>query len=320
MRSNLLKACLSLSLMAVAACGAPESEAPAAPELGESTQAVLFPPPVPPSGNILDSTAYLGEVALPGSVQTRFTTQPQYFSFSLHAAAGAQVKLEVTHLGSSMYLDTGLFVYGPRDASGTFGTTVLAQDDDAGYGKLSKISSLTLTQGGEYLVVVSTGTGAGKQFRLQADCLNGQCAALRLTGEALPATVQAKLDEGNSYDCDSYCKGLLAASGFAWSSASAPTLDLAVAAVDQQQQFAQNGFVYQGSKTFDELEMDIVPVWLPLTNAIRSAYWNGTEDVRVASFQKVWPLSDTAFAYHDYYVILFPESHKVLEFQFIEYD
>lgn len=159
------------------ACGPTDTvldEQPSAP--GTTAQAVLHVPPAPASGNILDSTTYMGAVAVPGSVQTRFTTHPQYFSFSFQARAGAQLKLEVTHLGSSMYLDTGLLVYGPRQANGSYGATVLAQDDDAGYGQLSKIAGVTLPTQGEYLAVVSTGTGAGKQFRLQLDCLNGNCA------------------------------------------------------------------------------------------------------------------------------------------------
>ncbi|WP_223639660.1 hypothetical protein [Corallococcus sp. EGB] len=163
----------------VAACG-PSQEPVASPEapaeVGASTQSVLYPPPVPASGNIVDSTAYLGPVGLNDSVQTQFTTNPQYLSFSFNVAAGARVSLEVTHLGSSMYLDTGLFIYGPKNANGSYGTTVLAQDDDAGYGELSKVANLTLAQGGEYLAVVSTGTGAGKRLRLALGCVNGACA------------------------------------------------------------------------------------------------------------------------------------------------
>ncbi|WP_240359602.1 hypothetical protein [Pyxidicoccus trucidator] len=156
-------------------CG-PTQERDETTPLGESTRPVLYAPPAPTSGNVLDSTAYMGRVELGSAVQTRFTTNPQYLSFGFSVRAGAQVKLEVTHLGSSMYLDTGLFVYGPRQANGSYGTVALAQDDDAGYGQLSKVSSLALAQGGDYLVVASTGTGAGKQFRLQLDCLNGVCA------------------------------------------------------------------------------------------------------------------------------------------------
>ncbi|MBZ4336155.1 hypothetical protein [Corallococcus sp. AS-1-12] len=110
------------------------------------------------------------------AVRTQFTTNPQYLSFSFNVATGAQVSLEVTHLGSSMYLDTGLFIYGPKNASGSDGTPVLAQDDDAGYGQMSKVASLTLAHGGEHLAVVSTGTGAGKKFRLALGCINGACA------------------------------------------------------------------------------------------------------------------------------------------------
>ncbi len=156
-------------------CGPSQALDEASP-FGESAWPVLYAPPAPASGNVLDSTAYMGRVELGGAVQTRFTTQPQHLSFGISVRAGAQVKLEVTHLGSSMYLDTSLFVYGPRQANGSYGTTPLAQDDDAGYGQLSKLPSLALAQGGDYLVVVSTGTGAGKQFRLQLDCINGACA------------------------------------------------------------------------------------------------------------------------------------------------
>jgi hypothetical protein len=164
----------ALPALVLGACG-PTEVAEDVAAVGESAQAVLYPPPAPASGSIVDSTAFLGPVSLGGAVQAQFTTNPQYLSFAFQVAAGTQVKLEVTHLGSSMYLDTGLFVYGPRLANGSWGTHLVALDDDAGYGQLSKLAALSLSQGGEYLAVVSTGTGAGKKFRLQLDCLSGQC-------------------------------------------------------------------------------------------------------------------------------------------------
>lgn len=171
-----LKSLWLVSALLASACGPTEVLPGEQPEALESTaQGVLYPPPPPASGNILDSTTYLNALALPGSVQTRFTTNPQYYSFSFQARAGAQVKLEVTHLGSSMGLDTGLFIYGPKSATGSYGTTPLAQDDDGGYGQLSKVATVTLPTQGEYLAVVSSGSGSGKQFRLQLDCLNGTC-------------------------------------------------------------------------------------------------------------------------------------------------
>ncbi len=190
----------ALSALVLGACG--QAEVAEVPGLGESAQAVLHPPPAPPSGDIVDSTAFLGPVSLNGSVQSQFTTNPQYLSFSFQVAAGAQVKLEVTHLGSSMYLDTGLFLYGPRQANGSWGTTLVAVDDDSGYGELSKLVAVSLPRGGEYLAVVSTGTGAGKRFRLQLDCLNGQCVTPALydacdldVATRIEVCVQARVEE-----------------------------------------------------------------------------------------------------------------------------
>jgi hypothetical protein len=198
-RYPLLKSCLLLPALCVAACGPTQlSEEPA---FGEHSQPLLYPPPAPASGNIVDSTAFLGPLALGGAVQTQFTTNPQYLSFGFKVRAGAQVKLEVTHLGSSMYLDTGLFVYGPRRADGSWGTTLVAADDESGYGQLSKLASLSLPERGEYLAVVSTGTGAGKRFRLQLDCLNGGCDPAAYSpcavevGTRIEVCVQAKVEE-----------------------------------------------------------------------------------------------------------------------------
>ena len=166
----------ALPALVLGACGPTEvAEEVAVAGVGESAQAVLYPPPAPASGNIVDSTAFLGPLSLGGAVQAQFTTNPQYFSFAFQVQPGAQVKLDVTHLGSSMYLDTGLFLYGPRLANGSWGTNMVALDDDSGYGQLSRIAAVTLSQGGEYLAVVSSGTGAGKRFRLQLDCIGGQC-------------------------------------------------------------------------------------------------------------------------------------------------
>lgn len=171
-----LPPCLLMpALVALGSCGPGQEGAGESPS-GQSAQPVQYAPPVPGSGNILDGTAYMGPVELGGSVQTRFTAQPQYLSFRFQVRAGAEVKLEVTHLGSNRNLDTGLVVYGPRGADGSYGTAVLAHDDDGGFGQLSRVASLALEQEGEYLAVVSTSAGAGKQFRLQLDCLNGACA------------------------------------------------------------------------------------------------------------------------------------------------
>jgi hypothetical protein len=317
MRSTLLKSCLAL-LFVTTACGeVPEAAAPEPQPLAESTQAVLYPPPAPASGNIADSTAYLGPLAVGGAVQSQFTTNPQYLSFSLQALPGAQVKLEVTHLGSSMYLDTGLFVYGPKDASGSYGTTVLGQDDDAGYGQLSKIASLALPAGGEYLVVVSTGTGAGKRFRLQADCLNGQCAAtpapagyaLALQDQAIPSNLQAIMDRAY-WACEGACMGWLRVYSFPWNYVGQPALEMAGLAVEGKDYFGNYNYMDFHPISYPQLEPLMAPAYWPLHAEILSTYWNGTENVQVAEYN-----AQTSGSDHDLYVILFPESRKVVVYE-----
>jgi hypothetical protein len=58
--------CWALSALVLGACG--QTEVVEVPELGESSQAVLYPPPAPPSGHIVDGTAFLGPVSLNGAV------------------------------------------------------------------------------------------------------------------------------------------------------------------------------------------------------------------------------------------------------------
>jgi hypothetical protein len=139
-----------------------------------------------------------------------------------------------------MSLDTGLFVYGPKDAAGSYGTTVLAQDDDAGYGQLSELASVPLVQGGEYLVVVSSGNGSVKQLRLQTACVGGACTAstlppapggypLTLSEQAITSQLQATLATGEAaYE---WSTGSLRRFDFAWSYSGEPTLAQADAAV-----------------------------------------------------------------------------------------
>jgi hypothetical protein len=50
----------------------------------------------------------------------------------------------MTHEGSSRFLDTGLRVYGPRNASGSYGVYPWAQDDNSGYGDSSHLCPLPL--------------------------------------------------------------------------------------------------------------------------------------------------------------------------------
>ena len=113
----------------------------------------------------------------PGSVDTKLTTAVPRPGFVFYGAEGTKVSLEVTQGGSTQGLDTVLKVYGPRLADGTYPKT-LATDEDAGYGKLSKIKDLSLAYGGFYLVEVSAGSASAPiteaKARLKLTC-TGVC-------------------------------------------------------------------------------------------------------------------------------------------------
>jgi 5'-nucleotidase (lipoprotein e(P4) family) len=95
--------------------------------------------------------------------------------YVMYAAAGTTTKIEVTRAGSSQGLDTVLKVYGPRRADGSY-PAALATDDDAGYGKLSRLKDLTFDQDGFYLVEVAPKAAltTAKKFRLALSC-TGTC-------------------------------------------------------------------------------------------------------------------------------------------------
>lgn len=125
-----------------------------------------------------DKVSRLGPLGLgePGAVTGRFTEDLEFHGYELTVRPGANLHIEVTQKGSSRGLDTTLYVYGPRSASGAFGTTARAFDDDSGYGRLSLVKWLTIPEGGTLLVVVGTRDGRGRgNYRLEARCLNGAC-------------------------------------------------------------------------------------------------------------------------------------------------
>jgi 5'-nucleotidase (lipoprotein e(P4) family) len=113
----------------------------------------------------------------PGSVDAALSARVPRRGYVFYAGEGTKVTLEVTRTGSSSGLDTQLKVYGPRLADGSYPRT-LATDEDAGYGKLSKIGALPITIPGFYLAEVSFGTNAtavdGKKARLELAC-DGSC-------------------------------------------------------------------------------------------------------------------------------------------------
>jgi len=147
----------------------------------------------------LRGTLSWGEAA---GVSGAFTEDLSFDAWALAVRPGARLALEITHKGSSARLDTTLFVYGPRTDAGGYGTTALAFDDDAGWGRLSRLSALTLAAGGDYLVVVGTADGRGRgAYHLVARCADALCGPLPPAPSggcplAITAAISACIDDG----------------------------------------------------------------------------------------------------------------------------
>lgn len=122
-----------------------------------------------------------------------FSEDLEFHGFELAVRKGARIALEVTQKGSSKGLDTTLYVYGPKSASG-YGTKAFAFDDDSGYGKLSKLKEIEL-DGGAWLVVVGTRDGRGRgTYRLQATCNSGECGPIEANIGACPSPLRDAID------------------------------------------------------------------------------------------------------------------------------
>jgi hypothetical protein len=128
----------------------------------------------------------------------------EFHGYTLDALPGAVVDLEVTQRGSSRTLDTTLFVFGPRGDAG-FPDDALAIDDDSGWGKLSRLRHLSLSKGGQYLVVIGTANGRGRgHYGFTATCASGACQPepADACGDGL-ATALAGAAEGVLYPSES---------------------------------------------------------------------------------------------------------------------
>lgn len=325
MRWNLKEAMpWMLPVALLSACGGvPGTDDPET--LGESAQALISAPATPGSGNIGDSFPYAQSLAVGGANQSQCGNAPGYDGYKIQVTAGSQLKLEVTHLGSSMYLDTGLFLYGPKDANGSYGSAVLFQDDDSGYGTLSKIGVATLPQGGEYLAVVGWGNAAGKQYRLQVDCVGGACipqpqpapanASLALVEQPISPSLQATLDTANTVHEGRY--SYLRRFDYVWPYSGEATVDQAAAAV-----LAQG--LYSGYRSYPTPQVfpyaDLLPrmfwQYQPLHPAILSTYGNGTENVQVKQYgREVTPTGPNQSNWRTLNVVLFPKSFKVIVYE-----
>jgi hypothetical protein len=125
----------------------------------------------------LDTVTFRGTLAFGTPVDGQLAREAQLDGYFLDVRDGATVKLEITHGGSSLRLDTTLAVYGPADLGGNFPDAPVAFDDDAGYGKLSKLT-VTLAAAGRYAVVVANRDVTHGRYRLVPTCASSACAPL----------------------------------------------------------------------------------------------------------------------------------------------
>src|SRR6185503_19186102 len=105
-----------------------------------------------------------------------FTSATTRRGFVFFATEGTEVGVEVTQSGTASGLDTVLKIHGPRSFKGTYDLT-LAEDDDDGFGKLSRLRDVSIPADGFYLaeVAIATPPTSSKTFRLALTCPAGQC-------------------------------------------------------------------------------------------------------------------------------------------------
>ncbi len=159
---------LALAAAALAACDTSADRGP------------LVDPPLPPGkADVADVVPVRAALAFgeDAAVTAAFAHDLEFHGYTLSVAAGAVVGLDVAHKGSSSKLDTTLYVYGPQNDAGGFGASAIAFDDDAGWGRLSRLRPLELAASGTYLIVVGTRDGRGRgHYRLVTTCPAGDCA------------------------------------------------------------------------------------------------------------------------------------------------
>ncbi|NOK18732.1 hypothetical protein [Corallococcus carmarthensis] len=302
------------------ACGGQPEQPPASSETVTTTQS-LVSPPATLSGGFMN---YLGTLSVGGAVASNTGTTAAYEGFKLTVAAHTQVALEVTHLGTGVGVDTGLFVYGPKDANGSYGTRILFQDDDSGYGELSKIPLATLDDAGEYLVVVGWSNGLGKQYRLQAQCVGGACVSnpapasvstpVTLAQFPIEPNLQSLLDTGNAYREDMF--SFLDRYDFAWPYSTPASLDAAAAAVLAKSEYrGYRSDPAPGTYTYAAFQSRMYLQFQSLHPAILAAYGDSGEDVQVKSYFREFSTGPNGDNWRTLNVILFPVSRHVIVYE-----
>lgn len=135
------------------------------------------------AGGKLDAPAVpvQGTVAFGVGAAGKLSKSGEFHGWLLPVRAGAPIRIEMTHKGSSSTLDGTLFIYAP-DGTGGWLPDPVAMDDDSGWGRLPRIDHTFAAQG-THLVVAGSFDGIGKgQYRLLATCGADACDPLPAAG------------------------------------------------------------------------------------------------------------------------------------------
>lgn len=301
------------------ACGGQPEQTPPGIEPVTTAQG-LVSPPATLSGGFMN---YLGTLNVGSAVSSNTGTTAAYEGFKLTVAAHTQAALEVTHLGTGVGVDTGLFVYGPKDANGSYGTRILFQDDDSGYGELSKVPLATFDKAGEYLVVVGWSNGLGKQYRLQAQCVGGACVAnpapapagtpVKLAAFPLEPGLQSLLDTGNAYREDLH--SFLDRYDFAWPYSTPATLDAAAAAVLARSEYQGYRNKVPTTSTYAAFQSQMYLQFQPLHPAILDTYGEDAANAQVKSYFRAFSTGPNGDNWRTLNIILLPESRHVIVYE-----
>lgn len=123
-----------------------------------------------------DSVHHNGRISFGGEVFGEFVSDGQLEGYTFTARADSTLTVDNTNKGSSRNLDSTLFLYGPADAAGFFGSDAIAFDDDAGWGAHAKIKDFTIPAQGDYLIVIGTYGEMGRgRYRVTLGCGSDAC-------------------------------------------------------------------------------------------------------------------------------------------------
>ncbi|MHA7629807.1 hypothetical protein [Corallococcus sp. M7] len=320
-RGSAVVLCMS-AVGLMGACGGQPEQTPA-PEAGDTvttaTQPLVPAPPTP-----FDSFLYIaGNLSVGSAVTGNTGTSANYEGYKLTVPAHTQVALEVTHLGTGMGVDTGLYVYGPKTQYG-YGYWPRYGDDDSGYGELSKIPLATLNLPGEYLVVVGWSNGLAKNYRLQASCVGGACVAnpspapanapVTLKAFPLDGELNAVLGGGNAYREDMY--SFLDRYDFAWPYSTPASLDAAAAVILARSEYSgYRNDPNPGTYTYAAFLPRMYSQFQPLHQAILDHYGDSGANAQVKSYFREFSTGPNGDNWRTLNIILLPESRHVLVYE-----